>query len=189
MDATEKRSNAGKKPAMKLTAVALIFASITATSLASTGAARAATTCTNDIDCTTGGTACGTAICNYNAGQTCTAAGQGTKGMEGWCTVDTDCKCHSQGATCAAPYCTFTTPPSSGSSSGGASGSASSGGSASGASTTGGASGASSSGGTTAPPASKSGCAMTQADATKSPWSLISVALGLCVAVTRRRRA
>jgi hypothetical protein len=89
------------------------------------GGAQAATdptTCANDIDCVAT-PQCGGEVCPYTGAHpfTCQPAGTGPAGMDGWCTVDTDCKCHSLGATCANSFCTFTKPPSgSGGSSGGA---------------------------------------------------------------------
>jgi len=75
--------------------------------------------CYNDIDCP--GTACGDAVCNWNTHATtpdgrkifgCNPAGSQTPvGKDGWCEKTSDCKCAGQGATCVAPYCTFTKPP------------------------------------------------------------------------------
>jgi MYXO-CTERM domain-containing protein len=79
------------------------------------GTARAQTnpaTCVDDIDCIAT-PQCGGDICDWSnpsAGMKCKPAGTGPKGMDGWCTVDEDCKCHSLGATCVAAYCTFTRP-------------------------------------------------------------------------------
>jgi hypothetical protein len=64
--------------------------------------------CLNDRDCRVGGASCGTDVCSYPS-MTCTPAGHGPLGLEGWCTVDTDCKCHDEGATCQGSHCTFTT--------------------------------------------------------------------------------
>jgi hypothetical protein len=74
--------------------------------------------CYNDIDCP--GTACGDAVCNWTKTAAspmgskifaCNPAGSQTPvGKDGWCTVDADCKCASQGAKCVVPYCTFTKP-------------------------------------------------------------------------------
>lgn len=73
--------------------------------------------CYNDIDCP--GTACGDAVCNWSKRAAepmgskafaCNPAGSQPAGNDGWCTVDADCKCMGQGATCRAPYCTFTKP-------------------------------------------------------------------------------
>jgi hypothetical protein len=67
-------------------------------------------TCMNDIDCVAT-PSCGGDICDWTqTPMKCAPAGKGTKGMEGWCTLDTDCKCHDMGATCVAAYCTFTRP-------------------------------------------------------------------------------
>jgi hypothetical protein len=87
------------------------------------GAALAAgEPCYNDIDCPEGPT-CGGEVCNWGKTHptpdgmkvyTCVPAGTGNKegnakkGQDGWCTVTTDCKCAAEGATCRAPYCTFT---------------------------------------------------------------------------------
>jgi hypothetical protein len=104
-----------------------------------------ATSCVNDIDCPE--PACGGQVCDYNKGMTCQPAGGATKGSDGWCTTDSDCKCMGMGATCVGVYCSFTTPPAGGS--GGANGGS---GGSGGASATGGSSGsggASASGGTT----------------------------------------
>jgi uncharacterized membrane protein YgcG len=67
--------------------------------------------CTNDIDCVAT-PECGGDVCTYtpSGSMTCTPAGTGPKGSDGWCTVDTDCKCYAQGARCNIVYCTFTTP-------------------------------------------------------------------------------
>jgi hypothetical protein len=65
-------------------------------------------TCVNDIDCVAT-PECGGDVCDYSAaGMTCKAAGSKAKGSDGWCTVDTDCKCKAQGAKCNGLYCTFT---------------------------------------------------------------------------------
>ena len=81
--------------------------------LLAAGSARAATNpvpCANDIDCVaTPG--CGGEVCRYAGDHpfTCQPAGTDPKGMDGWCTHDSDCKCHDQGAVCVnATYCTFT---------------------------------------------------------------------------------
>ncbi len=166
----------------------------------------AAMACLNDIDCTTGGTACGSDVCTYTAtgSPSCTSAGTAAQGMDGWCSADTDCKCHGLGATCNMTYCTFTIPPDAGSaaSSGaagtsgatGTSGAGTSGNSvASGATVSSGAGGTtgaeSTSGGETAPAKSSSGCAMAQPTGSSSPWAVGFAVLGACVAFSRRRRA
>src|SRR5437660_126813 len=65
--------------------------------------------CFVDTDCP--GTACGTEVCEFFS-MVCQPAGT-QPGMDGWCHVDTDCKCHSLGATCNTLtfLCTFTQPP------------------------------------------------------------------------------
>jgi hypothetical protein len=70
--------------------------------------------CTNDIDCVAT-PQCGGDICDWvgTPGQMkCKAAGSYPVGMDGWCMADTDCKCHSLGATCdlGTLRCTFTRP-------------------------------------------------------------------------------
>lgn len=73
-------------------------------------AANNPTSCTNDIDCIATPD-CGGDVCTYTSSgsMTCTPAGTGPKGADGWCTADTDCKCYAQGARCNGVYCTFTT--------------------------------------------------------------------------------
>jgi len=74
------------------------------------GRARA-TSCLNDIDCPTA--ECGGEVCDYSTGTpTCKPAGTQPKGMDGWCTSNSDCKCASLGAKCdsSAVFCTFTKP-------------------------------------------------------------------------------
>lgn len=128
-------------------------------------AQEASTPCVNDIDCTAGGTACGTDVCNWNMGKICVPAASATM-EDNWCggdysttydqaTADMECKCHAQGATCVNFHCTIWTVDagSSGASgasaadSGGPSGTAASGSATSDASTGGGSSGGGSSGG------------------------------------------
>jgi hypothetical protein len=91
---------------MKLSA--FVAAGLLAAAVAAswTQTARAAA-CVNDIDCTANGTACGTDVCSWASTiHTCVAA---TSGDKGWCTVDTDCKCHDAGATCIGTFCSFVT--------------------------------------------------------------------------------
>ncbi|HMF42239.1 MAG TPA: hypothetical protein VKQ32_16305 [Polyangia bacterium] len=74
----------------------------------SAAAATNPTSCANDIDCIAT-PQCGGDVCVYSAtSMTCQPAGGAAKGADGWCTVDTDCKCMGQGAKCVFPYCTFT---------------------------------------------------------------------------------
>lgn len=68
--------------------------------------------CTNDIDCVAT-PQCGGDVCDWSTtpGQMkCKPAGSYPKGMDGWCTMDSDCKCMGLGATCVSLYCTFTRP-------------------------------------------------------------------------------
>lgn len=95
-----------------LTRLTLVPCLMVSAFLLCSGGARAAnnpTSCTNDIDCVAT-PACGGDVCTYTAtgSTTCTPAGTGPKGEDGWCTVDTDCKCYAQGARCNVVYCTFT---------------------------------------------------------------------------------
>ena len=69
--------------------------------------------CMNDIDCPD--SACGGQVCDYDKGMTCQPAGSGAKGLDGWCSKDSDCKCMGMGATCVGVYCSFTMPPGGGS--------------------------------------------------------------------------
>ncbi|MFI5297111.1 MAG: hypothetical protein ACHREM_03355 [Polyangiales bacterium] len=63
--------------------------------------------CTNDTDCPVA--FCGGQVCSWKTGpHVCLPAGTDP----GWCTVTTDCKCASSGATCIDNNCTFTAPPS-----------------------------------------------------------------------------
>jgi MYXO-CTERM domain-containing protein len=176
--------------------------------------------CYNDIDCP--GTACGDAVCNWTKSApvpmgmkvfACNPAGSQPAGADGWCTVDSDCKCASQGAKCVAPYCTFTKPKTAGtggaastggttSSTGGAVSStggavASTGGTVSSTggttSSTGGT--ASSTGGTTpstggaaASTDDGGGCSVSVPGGTNSGLALGAGLLGLGIAFARRRR-
>jgi hypothetical protein len=137
--------------------------------LLAAGSARAQT-CANDIDCKANA-ACGGEVCDYNHSptMTCKAAGTDPKGADGWCTVDTDCKCHAQGATCVYPYCTFTTPAEAGDG-GTSTGTAGSGGSTGSAGSSGGGGGCNIVGGASA-----------------GGW-LSLAGLGLVAAFSRRRR-
>ncbi len=79
--------------------------------LASFAWAPPARACVNDIDCPVA--TCGGEVCQWSAGDTvmtCVAAGAAAQGSDGWCTTNADCKCMGEGATCAAPHCTFTLP-------------------------------------------------------------------------------
>jgi hypothetical protein len=79
-----------------------------ATSVAASRPASAQIQCTNDTDCP--GATCGSAVCQWTvAGHSCVPAGTDVQGYDGWCTVDSNCKCVGFGATCgASSHCTFT---------------------------------------------------------------------------------
>ena len=200
---------------MKFSVLSFTLAAALAGSLAwSTPAHAAGMACVNDIDCKANGTACGTDICDYNNGQTCAAAGlPANKGMDGWCTVDTDCKCKSLGATCVGVYCTCVTPQGcAGGDAGGGSGAAASGSATSGSAHTGSATSGSATSGSATSGSTKSGSATsgTAGPATSgtapaggggsssscsmgvlgsgSPWAGAALALGACFAAGRRRR-
>ncbi|HTA90869.1 MAG TPA: hypothetical protein VK745_14860 [Polyangiaceae bacterium] len=115
----------------------------TAALLAPQAARATGEACVNDIDCKTD-PSCGGEICDYTKGETCQPATAAGSGMEGWCTVDTDCKCHSEGAVCTLAQCSKTVAAGTGA--GGASGSAGSGSSAAGSSAAGNSSSSGSSG-------------------------------------------
>ena len=157
------------------------------------GVARAAgtdtTPCVNDTDC--GATpGCGGKVCDFFGTKTCITAMGG--GQEGWCTMDSGCKCQSEGATCAAGYCSFTLPKDAGTSTG-AAGTTAAGGSG-GTTAAGGSGGTTAAGGAggTAPKSSSSGgCSVASSNASSTSggfaaiFGLALVAGGL---VRRRRR-
>lgn len=94
---------------MKLSFGHLVPASLLVVALAWSGQAKAVPACTNDVDCP--GTACGDQVCSWaTVDHACVPAGTAAQGNDGWCTVDTDCKCMGQGATCVGVHCTFTLP-------------------------------------------------------------------------------
>jgi hypothetical protein len=145
--------------------------------------ARAAS-CVNDIDCSEGGSTCGTEVCDYNTNPpACAPAGQQSAGMDGWCTVTSDCKCQSLGATCAGTFCTFTTPPDGGAAT--ASDAAASSQSSSQASTQ--STGPSESASTESGLHSSSGCSMAPSSSPTAP-SLGAICAGLAAAFAGRRR-
>jgi hypothetical protein len=146
--------------------------------------AAAAQTCTNDVDCPTA--ACGGEVCQWAAAHTCVAAGTDSQGTDGWCTVDTDCKCKGEGATCVAPHCTFTLPRDGGYSSSGSGSSSSSGaaGSSSGVAVVPDAD--VSSGSTT--PGGTGGCAVASTGG-RPAGSGLALACAAVLALARRRRA
>jgi MYXO-CTERM domain-containing protein len=162
------------------------------------GAARHASACTNDVDCTdTNGNFCGGQVCDYSTGTpTCKPAGTGPKGADGWCGQSSDCKCQALGATCnsATSMCTFTLPsqaPDAGATGiGGAAGATSTGtggahavggGSGGSAAATGGAAGSSSSS------SSGGGCAMAGGEGPMSFGAALAL-LGALVLGRRRNR-
>ncbi len=89
----------------KLVGVGLAAALSFAASFALTRSASAA--CTNDVDCPVA--TCGGQVCQWPA-HACVAAGTDPQASDGWCTVDSDCKCMGAGATCGVDHCTFTLP-------------------------------------------------------------------------------
>jgi hypothetical protein len=170
--------------------------------LLASGGARAQS-CLNDIDCPD--TACGGQVCDYTTGTpTCKAAGSQPKGMDGWCSQDSDCKCASLGAKCSSlVYCTFTLPSqapgANGGHGGGAAGASGATGGTAGSAGTSGAAGASAPGTGGAGTAghagggdggSSGGCSI--AGASKLGDALgctLLASLGLAAAIFRRRRA
>lgn len=177
--------------------------------------------CYNDDDCPGGGgNVCGGDVCNWGKMSAspqgdkifyCNPAGTGSKGQDGWCTDDSDCKCKAQGAKCIAPYCTFTkasdAPAGTGGSAAGgsaaggsaaggsAAGGSAAGGSAAGSGTTAGSSSVAGAGGTgTTPqpqpaPKDEGGCSVgTPGNAAGGGALLALCAAGLGFAVARRRR-
>jgi MYXO-CTERM domain-containing protein len=156
--------------------------------------------CYNDIDCP--GTACGDAVCNWtksakmpvgNKAFACNPAGSQTPvGKDGWCTTTADCKCAGEGATCVAPYCTFTKPPggtggSGGSGTGGAAPTAGTT-STAGTATTAGTTSTAGTGTTPAPAADSGGCSLSVPGGTNTAFGLGVGLLGLGIAFARRRR-
>jgi hypothetical protein len=70
-----------------------------------------AQTCMYDTDCTANGTACGTDVCSWATNpRQCVPANSDP----GQCGGDAECKCAAEGATCTMIYCSFTSPPDSG---------------------------------------------------------------------------
>src|SRR5258708_1321516 len=103
-------------------------------------------TCMNDIDCVAT-PQCGGDVCNFGVTpHVCAPAGTGSKGSDGWCTTDADCKCKAQGATCKIVYCSFTKASDAPAGAGGASGGGGGKGGTGGCRTDGGTSGGSSGG-------------------------------------------
>jgi len=142
--------------------------------------------CMNDIDCKTG-TTCGGEICDWTKAMTCQPATASGSGQEGWCTVDTDCKCAAEGAKCNPNLfqCTKTVAAS-GSGGGGGTGAGGSGSSAAGSSAAGSSAAGSSASGDSS--SSSSGCSF----AGVAPRGSLNLALGaacaLGLAFARRRK-
>jgi len=154
--------------------------------------ARAATnpkSCLNDIDCIAT-PECGGEVCPYDGAHpfTCQPAGTGKKGMDGWCTVDSDCKCASLGAKCiGGAYCSFTLAKDApGAGTGGAAGTGGGSGTG-GSSATGGAGGASATGGSKENDSSGGGgCSVAGTAAAPGSAALLAL-LGLLLRRDRRR--
>ncbi len=81
----------------------------------------AAETCATDRDCIEAGAACGTEVCTHPSSPNATTGECMAPAsiFSSYCDKDTDCKCHSLGATCVPavyaeiyypPYCNFSTP-------------------------------------------------------------------------------
>ena len=163
-----------KKTFLLLTGLTLLLVARTA----------AAQSCTNDIDCTANA-ACGGDVCDWVTAptMTCKAAGSQPKGHDGWCTVDTDCKCNGQGATCnkSTFACTFTRPcdaPGAAGCGAAGSGGGGSGGGTAGTTGTDGGNNSGSSGG---------GCNIAGTDVSLG-WPAIALVIGLTFIRRRRRR-
>lgn len=177
---------------MKLKAFAL-SASVVAAGLGLwTSPAHAQQMCTNDSDCTEGGTECGSYVCNFDQ-STCVPADAGT----GWCTPtntpsNVNCKCASLGAICVGFTCQndagqlFITPPSTGTTSSSSSSKSTS--SASSASSSSSSSTESGSSESTASSSKSGGCAVSAGSSSSSPWTVAGLALAGCVVAARRRR-
>ena len=148
-----------------------------ATMLACALAARDAfaQACMNDIDCTAH-PECGGEVCDWVTApiQTCKPAGGQPTGMDGWCSMDSDCKCHSLGATCKNLMCTFTKPCEA------------DGGTCSGGTGTAGTSGGTGTAGTSGGGGGGGGCSVGGQDA--GGWSALLAAFGLIALRARRRR-
>ncbi|HEY7371569.1 MAG TPA: hypothetical protein VIF57_05270 [Polyangia bacterium] len=164
--------------------------------LLAAGRAQAQTiTCQTDLDCP--GTGCGSQVCYKSSGgsmcvepNTVGVSGAG----DGWCAspdggamVDTNCKCHAQGAICDGFSCSFTIPPDGGTT--GTGGTGGGGGSGKGGSTGTGGSGTGGSGGAAAGTSGGSGgggggCSLAGAP---SAFGSTGAALLLAALLMRRR--
>jgi len=163
--------------------------------------------CINDTDCPGNGMTCGGDVCNWTkmhptaSGMfTCNAAGSQTPvGHDGWCTTVDNCKCKGEGATCVAPYSTFTKPQAGGTGGTGAGGSPAGGSPSTTAGTTSTTAGmtsttagtTSTTAGTASTPAASSdsgGCSVSGPIGTRGGAALALGVLGLGFALSRRRR-
>jgi MYXO-CTERM domain-containing protein len=150
--------------------------------------------CFNDTDCP--GAECGGAVCNWFKGHpapvgrmafTCNPAGSQSRGSDGWCETDDNCKCKAQGAKCVAPYCTFTKASDAPAGTGGTG----TGGSPTTAGTGTATAGTATAGtGSTTPPAAEesSGCNVASPVSTGGGIALALGVIGLGAAFARRRR-
>ncbi|HMF42488.1 MAG TPA: MYXO-CTERM sorting domain-containing protein [Polyangia bacterium] len=162
------------------------------------GRAYAQTTpCATDLDCP--GTGCGGQVCVKSSGGAMCADPNTSHASgidDGWCAAadgtptDTNCKCHSLGATCNGFYCTFTIPPDGGATGtgggGGSGGSTGTGGSGKGGSGTGTGGSATGTGGTSG--GSGGGGGGCSVAGTPSALGAAGSALLLALALVRRRR-
>jgi MYXO-CTERM domain-containing protein len=160
---------------------------------ASARAASNPTSCQNDIDCVAT-PQCGGDVCDYITApiETCKPQGSQPKGGDGWCTVDSDCKCASLGAKCMTDFCTFTKPsdaPGAGSAgaSGGVAGASGTGagGSSTGGRSTGGSGPTSTGGSSSGGSSGGGGCSV--GGPVSGSWSIALGLFGLFAAVRRRR--
>jgi hypothetical protein len=151
------------------------------------------TTCQTDLDCP--GTGCGGQVCYKSSGgsmcvepNTVGSSGAG----DGWCAspdggapVDTNCKCHAQGAFCDGFSCSATIPTDGGTTGTGGSGTGGTGGSGTGGSARGGSSGGAAAGTSGGSGGGGGGCSVAGAP---SVFGSAGAALLLAAASVRMRR-
>lgn len=177
--------NAGSKMLRSLTLAGIVAGFVTFA-----GPAQAVdnpASCTNDVDCIAD-PACGGSLCDWDSGLICKPSGTPNKG---WCMADTDCKCHSTGATCdlTIHHCSKTTA--SAGTAGASGGTAGASGGTAGAGTagaSGGTAGTSGSAGA-APAPSSGGCSVASSATSGGLAALVGLALVAGRLVRRRRRA
>ena len=106
---------------MRTIVFSLVCGGALAASVATARPASAQIQCNADTDCP--GATCGSSVCQWTvSGHACVPAGTDLQGYDGWCTIDSNCKCAGQGATCASnSHCTFTVSQDAGASSTGTS--------------------------------------------------------------------